>query len=376
MRLAGIVGSRGIAMSELLRKAAVWGGFVVSVACIALVFKSVPVRDFWEALQRIHWLWIVPSFVIFYAGLYFRGLRWRWLLGESERKHSTELLFEGILVGYAFNNILPSGRVGEFARALYVSKNRALTFPFVFGTIVNDRLFDSLIVLLLVGLTAFWVLPIAPEIEVEFGGFELSAEVLNPLFVNVALGSLSVVAMVLALLVPPVARFIQGVVGRLPFLSDSVRNRLLGVVVGMFEGLNAVKSGRSLVWVSVYTFLIWGVNAVAAYTLAWAIPGLTISPFQAIGLMAIVTVCAVIPAAPGFWGLYEAGMIVGFQVLEIHEENAVALAFGVTMHLIYYLPTTGLGLLFAFRSAIGFGTLSEINELESAKNCEETERSA
>ena len=354
-------------MTEFPRRAAVWGGFVVSIICIALVFKSVPIRDFWEALQRIQWGWILPSFVFFYIGIYFRGLRWWWLMSNAEKKPPTRLLLEGVFVGYAFNNILPSGRVGEFARALYVSKNRSLPFPIVFGTIVNDRLFDSLIVLILVGLTAIWVLPIDSAINVEFGGFELSAAVLNPLFVNVALGSLGMVSVVLALLVPRVSRLVQGVVGRLPFLSQAFRTRLLGFVSGVFLGLDAIKNRRCLAWVSVHTFAIWTVNAVAAYTLAWAIPGLTIDPFQAIGLMAIVTVCAVIPAAPGFWGLYEAGMIVGFQVLEIHDEKAVALAFGVTMHLIYYLPTTGLGLWFAFRSAIGFGTAAELGDLKSAE---------
>jgi hypothetical protein len=41
-------------------------------------------------------------------------------------------------------------------------------------------------------------------------------------------------------------------------------------------------------------------------------------------------------------------MIVGFQVLEINEDQAVALAYGVTMHLIYYVPTIIIGLIWAF----------------------------
>ena len=84
--------------------------------------------------------------------------------------------------------------------------------------------------------------------------------------------------------------------------------------------------------------------------------------------MAMVTVCAAIPALPGFWGLYEAGMIFGFQVLAIHPDQAVALVYGVTIHLIYYVPTTLVGLCLAFRSAIGLNAAALRPEDHSEAN--------
>lgn len=351
-------------MKSGMEKLAVWGGFLVSLICLYFVFESVPLKALLVEIQRIRWAWVLPALVLLYLGIFFRGARWWWLLGEGKRQASTRVLLEGVFVGYAFNNILPSGRVGEFARAVYVSKKTSIPVSVVFGTIVNDRVFDSITILMLVGLTAFWVLPFDANLLVEFGGFELSATILNPLFVNVAVGSFGVVTLVLLLMIPRVAVLVQGILGRLPLIPHTLRERLMGFVSGVFQGLSEIKDRRSLSRVTYYTSLTWGLNAFAAYALAWAIPGLHLSLMQSIGLMAIVTVCASIPAAPGYWGLYEAGMIVGFQVLEIHEDQAVALAYAVTMHLIYYVPTTVVGLVLAFRSAIRLGSASTLSEKE------------
>jgi glycosyltransferase 2 family protein len=355
-------GPKGGRVKSGKERLAIWGGFLVSLVCLYFVFESVPLNDLLDELQRIQWGWVLPAFVLLYLGIFFRGARWWWLLGEGKKKATARVLLEGVFVGYAFNNILPSGRMGEFARALYVSKKTSIPVSVVFGTIVNDRVFDSLTVLLLVGATAFWVLPFDSDLLVEFGGFELSAAILNPLFVNVEVGSLGVVVIVLLLMIPKVADLIQKLLGSVPMISKGLKERLAGFVSGVFQGLSEIRDWESSSRVTYYTVLTWGLNAFAAYALAWAIPGLELSVFQSIGLMAIVTVCAAIPAAPGYWGLYEAGIIVGFQVLEIHDDQAVALAYGVTMHLIYYIPTTLIGLVLAFRSAIRLGSASSLSE--------------
>ncbi len=349
----------------------VWTGSAISLFCLYLVFRSVPLEAFVGEWKQVRWPMVLPVVGVFYLGVYFRGSRWWWLLPVPGVKLTRRGLWQGVFVGYAFNNILPSGRVGELARALFVAKAFKLPVSRVLGTVVNDRVFDSLILLFLVGSTSLWIFPLQGDGEVSLGGFHLSAATLNPLFVNVALGSLGIILMVLLLLIPRVAEFLNGLVGRLPFLPGRFRDRCQRFVGGMLEGLRAVCQLRRLGWVSYFTFLIWGLNAAAAYALAWAIPGLEMTWFQAIGLMALVSVCAAIPAAPGYWGLYEAGMIISFQVLEIHEDQSIALVYAVTMHLIYYLPTTILGLIWAFRSAISPGASLAVPDLEKERDEEQ-----
>ncbi|MCS1407543.1 MAG: hypothetical protein M2R45_00701 [Verrucomicrobia subdivision 3 bacterium] len=352
-------------MKPKMRRLVVWVGFLASAICLVLSCRSVPFLDFVAELKRIEWLWVLPAAFLLYLSMAFRAFRWRWLLGEQSGQRRV-MLFEAVMVGYAFNNILPSGRVGELARAFYVSEKGSVPISMVFGTIINDRVFDALTILLLVGLTGFWILPIDPQLQVGLGGFQLSGEILNPLFVNVAVGSLGMVGLVLLLmLIPRRDGMFPLVLWRLPFLSDSIRDRVIGFFNGVVSGLHTIKNPRAFGASAFHTILVWGLAAATAYGLAWSVPGLSMSWFQAIGLMAIATVCAAIPSAPGFWGLYEAGMIFGFQVLDIHPESAVALAYGVTMHLIYYVPTTFFGLIFAGRSAIGIKRATSLKIDES-----------
>lgn len=344
-----------------------WGGLGVSVFCLLLVFRSVPLADLAREFGRIQWLGILPALALFYLGLSFRGERWWWLMGDSQGTLRRRVLLEGVFVGYAFNNILPSGRFGEIARALYVAKKAKTPIAVVFGTIVNDRVFDSLAILLLVGGTSYWILPIDTTLSVSFGGFEIDGATLNPVFVNVMVGSLGIVGVVMLALVPQFAAWVTGMLNHLPFIPVTLKERLTGFFLGVVRGLTAIKDPRRFWRVILTTALIWGINALAALALTWAVPGLSMTVFQAVALMAIVSVIAAIPAAPGFWGLYEAGMIFCFQLLNIHEDPAVALAYGVTMHLIYYLPTTIIGLVLAFRSAIRVGTSVGMSNQMSAE---------
>ena len=351
-------------MGSVKQRVLVWGGILVSLVCLYIVFRSVPVADLVRELRRIHWFAIIPAIFFLYLGIYWRGWRWRWLFGGGEHRGKEWVCLEGVFVGYGFNNILPSGRMGEFARALYVSRKTGERLGFVLGTVVNDRVFDSCAILLLVGMTAAVVFPLPPDLQVGFGGFELSSEILNPLFLNLSIGSLMVVVFVLLLLIPGTAKLILSAIDRLPFLPGRVRESLSQFVAAGFRGLHGVKDLRRLFYVLSFTALIWGSQAAAAYALAWAVPGLSMSWAQAVGLMALASVCAAIPAAPGFWGLYEAGIMFSFQLLEIHDDPALALAYGVTMHLIYYVPTTLVGLIFAFRSALSLRSASELASRE------------
>ncbi len=336
----------------------VWVGLVVTLGSLALVFRTVPLREFVEEWGRVRWAWLLPSALLLYGGMVIRAWRWHYLFGNDRDRVRNALLLKGVMVGYAFNNVLPSGRMGELARALYVSKKGNLPFSVVLGTIVNERVFDSVTVLLMVAAASLWILPIDPDLVVAFGGFELSARILNPLFIQVMVGSVGMVLAVSILLLPGVSTLVPAWIARLPGLSESLRARLVGFAEGVFRGLGVIKNARRFAVVSGYSVAIWGMNAASAYALAWAIPGLTMSPFQAFAVMAFVTVCAAIPALPGFWGLYEAGMIFGFQLLAIHSDQAVALVYGVTIHLIYYVPTTVLGLGFAFKSAIRLNSVT------------------
>jgi uncharacterized protein (TIRG00374 family) len=95
-----------------------------------------------EGLHEVHPFWLLVTIVVFYAGIYVRALRWS-LLFPEDKPVASHHLFKPLMVGFAFNNVLPSGRVGEFMRAIYVGKKEKTGYPLYSEPVVTERVFDG-----------------------------------------------------------------------------------------------------------------------------------------------------------------------------------------------------------------------------------------
>ena len=98
---------------------------------------------------------------------------------------------------------------------------------------------------------------------------------------------------------------------------------------------------------------IWVLVAVSNIAVAWGF-GFDLNLFQSIALMTLIGIAIVIPAAPGYWGLYEAGAIFSLFVLGVlrTDQASLALAFALVIHLVQYIPIVAVGLFFAWQSQI------------------------
>jgi uncharacterized protein (TIRG00374 family) len=337
-------------MPTLMKKTAVYLGLLVSLACCVLILQNLDWKALWDAITQVHPLWLLVTIAIFYAAIYLRAIRWA-LLFPKEHPVAAHRLFKPTMVGFAFNNVLPSGRVGEFMRAIYVGKHEKTGVPVALGTIVTERVFDGVTIILLFVVSMAFIPPIDPEMTREFGGFQLRGEMLEPLMQKVIIGSCVLIGMLMLLMIPAVRRKLIHFLGILP-LPERIHHAIEHGLEDVIRGFHAVKHpGRFLLILS-YSVLIWVISSLAAQTLGWGFDGVSITLMQAIALMVIESLAVMIPAAPGYWGLYEAGIIFGFAVLNIHPSKEIALAYGLVMHLIFFLPTTVLGLWFAGQASL------------------------
>ena len=71
-------------------------------------------------------------------------------------------------------------------------------------------------------------------------------------------------------------------------------------------------------------------------------------------LVTMIGFAVLIPAAPGYWGLYEAGGVFSLIVLGVVSTSNQSTAFAVTLmtHLVQYIPIVAIGLYFAGRAHI------------------------
>ncbi len=97
-------------------------------------------------VHDINWGWLLFSLLFGIAAQLFRAFRWKQALeplGEHPRLMDC---IHGVFISYASSLIIP--RSGEFTRCAILSKYDGTSFPKAFGTVVTERIIDSLLLLI------------------------------------------------------------------------------------------------------------------------------------------------------------------------------------------------------------------------------------
>lgn len=158
----------------------------LTVALIWYLFRKVDFGSMMEIIRNGADLWwILLAMGISVVSHIFRAARWRLQLSALGIRPPFMALCCSIFGTYALNLIFP--RLGEVWRCTYISRIGRAPFTTVFGSMVADRLADTLTVLMLVLLTFVVASPaITAFLEKYPVGRSLLDMVYNPLFWVVA----------------------------------------------------------------------------------------------------------------------------------------------------------------------------------------------
>ena len=98
-----------------------------------------------------YWGWMLFSLFFGVMSHVFRGWRWKQTLAPLGAYPKTSDCVDAIFVSYAANLVLP--RVGEVSRCGMLAKYDDVSFAKSLGTVVTERLIDTLTILLITGIT-------------------------------------------------------------------------------------------------------------------------------------------------------------------------------------------------------------------------------
>ena len=128
-------------------------------AGLAVFFVWLSVRgmdhDKWEQLKKAmnhaHYWLLVPVFTLLLVGHWLRAIRWRQLM-EPMGYYPTRLnTFFAVMIGYFVN--LGAPRLGEVIKCTVLARYEKVPAQKLVGTIVAERAFDVICLLLVFGLT-------------------------------------------------------------------------------------------------------------------------------------------------------------------------------------------------------------------------------
>lgn len=291
----------------------------VVAACLAYAFWGIDLNGLLEAVRGYSPWRFAALLCLTTVMLVVPAVRLRFLAGRGFS------LLDGVkasALGLGLNNIFPA-KLGEVAKAVYVSRKSGFSSAKGLGLIFWERFFDINLVFCLavvsLGVSAQG-LPIWPGIAVILAGWVcVGALAARPQWADAVL------------------RLVPSERLRL-FVTDFVRQ------------LHERTGARFFLALGLLTVAVWGFYFLTFLLGMNWLAGIDLTMAQLLVAFVISALGMAVPSSPGGVGVYEAAIIFALGLYGVDKEQA--LAAGLVLHMIQLIPTTVLGVLVMSMSGI------------------------
>ncbi len=299
-----------------------------------------------ESIQRANYWFLAPALVAYFAGVWLRAMRWRVLL-KPLKPLGVSTVFPIVVIGYMANDVLPA-RLGELVRAYVLGEQENVPKTSALATIVVERLFDGIAMLIFVALVGL-VVPLNDQVA---GIFRVATILfVIALIALVAIGSSRSRAI----------SIVNHVDRRLP---EKARGKLQPLAERFLVGLNSLQDGRASAMILGLSLGAWFCEATMYLAVALGF-GLYLG-FPAFMLTtAVANLGAMVPAAPGYVGTFDAFALAALALFR--PDGSVAAAYVIVLHLALLGPVTLLGFFYLWRANLSLRTLGQRATMTTTK---------
>ncbi|MDB4957868.1 MAG: hypothetical protein JWO36_5437 [Myxococcales bacterium] len=273
--------------------------------------------------SRVRWWSLALYFPILLGALWFRSVRWRFLL-RSIIEVPKRRLFAVSCAGFAATLLLPF-RLGELVRP-YMLRTRPeerrpgtpdLTMATATSSIIAERVIDGVFISLVLALMLVLV-PTVHPLPDKVVGLPISVAAVRAsgfVMLGIFLTALVVIA-VFYFARSWAHRATHAVIGK---LSPKLAEKLAGLAEKLADGLHVFGRARDIAGFLAETAVYWGLNAVSMWVLAIGCgvvhgDGSAITFPEACGLMGMLSCAIMIPGPPGLLGVFQAGIYAGMTM--------------------------------------------------------------
>ena len=335
-----------------------WLGISVSIVLLLfLAYQVYRIDDpsrLIDELAAANYLWLIPAVAIYFVGVWFRAMRWQFLLNPL-RDFPVRRLYPVVIIGYAANNLLPM-RLGELVRSYYLARQENFSASSALGSVAVERVFDGLTLIALVAFTVPWLL--------LMGQFDWTAGVSQDTATILAVAVLAVFGgfLLLFTLLAAWQGFSDLVQRLLLLLPGGLGNVALRFYISFAAALSILDSPRKHLALIVLSLPIWFCEFVVYFLVSYCFD--LGSHFDSFGvyLLAVALLTATsnlatgIPSAVGGIGPFE---VVAQQTLvALGVGVGLAIDYALVVHLVaLWLPVNVVGLAILWRQNLNLRQL-------------------
>jgi glycosyltransferase 2 family protein len=328
-----------------LRSWKFWLGVVVSIIFLALALRGLDLEGFWTTVRQANYWWLIPGIAVYFGAVWARTWRWHYMLRHIRRVPLLRL-FPVVVIGYMGNNVYPA-RAGELLRSYVLKRKEGVPVGASLATVVLERLFDGLVMLLFV----FVTLPFAP---------------LPPAYTTL-ISVFSVVFLVALLVFLALAARPERMSHVYAWLVDRLlparwRPRVHSWFDPFIVGLQSLRSPRDLALIFLSSALIWLTETTKYWFVMQAFPFQVAFPVLML-MTAVVNLFTTLPSTPGYVGTFD---LPGISILTAYNvPHNIAAGYTLVLHVALWLPITALGVVFMLLDHVGWGDFGRAVEERS-----------
>lgn len=289
--------------------------FALTVVLMYFAFRNINPQDLWNGIKSANLYWIAAGVLVGIFAYICRAARWQIIIEPLGHKPTFTDTYNATMVGYLANLALP--RIGEITRCGVLSKTSKLPFDKLVGTVVVERIFD-LIFLLLSVLAAVLI-----RFEV-FGGF-LSEKIWQPIYRGFV-SLFGQTALLLVVLLAVVAAVILIYIFRDGLKNIGAVKKVKSLGRGFAEGIKSSMRTKRRWMFLLYSLLITLCYWMMSYTIMLAIPETAkLTIVDALFLYVLGGLGWVVPAQGGF-GSFHLIVATGLGIYGIGFEQGIIFA--------------------------------------------------
>jgi uncharacterized protein (TIRG00374 family) len=325
---------------------------LLAVVFLYLAFRGTDFQKLAQLIGGANYWWIALTFGCLILSDWVRALRWRYLLNPIKPNIGMHNLFSAVMIGYFMNNVFP--RAGEIARPYALGKLEAIPKSAALGTIVVERIIDTISFLILVVLMP---LVYAGPLRESFPWLTQSGILIS-----------SVTAVMLVFIITLMLRrdWTDTLLTKtLRFLPNRFAKRMHGATHSFLDGFLFLKRPGSFFVIGVLSVCIWGLYVLMTY---FAFFAFDLQRHLGLGAALVVLTISTIGVAlptPGATGTYH---VFATQALSrlFNVPNELALGYATITHAVGFIGVSVIGVYYLFKDHIKVGeAMSDLSETQA-----------
>lgn len=332
-----------------------WIGLVVSALFLYFAMRGLQLDLVLETIKSANLLWLIPVVFIYFTSVWFRSLRWHYLL-RPIKSIPTKDIYPVVTIGYMGNNIYPA-RAGELLRAVVLKHRYNVSVSSTLATIIVERIIDGVVML---GFIFFNL--------IELNQLTSSSGLVGSIRSLALWGSIAFLGALLFFILA--ARYPEKIQHFIYWINEKVipgkwQKKVVDVSMRFFSGIESLKSIKNLGIVLGISVIIWLLETSVYWVVMQAFP-FSINFFGLMLMNGILNLSTTLPSAPGYVGTFDAPGIALLSAYGI--EKTLAAGYILVLHAALWLPITLLGGFFFAREGLNWTKELEIAQTEKKGN--------